>query len=115
MCFFIIIIIITIIIFITITIIIFIIITEGLDYLGRQVIYYDTDSIIYSYIPNSDDKEIITLERLGCFENEKGFNDSNYAIEFVSGGPKNYSYLMNNNHSICKVKGVTLNYENSNI
>ena len=40
---------------------------------------------------------------------------NNYAVEFVSGGPKNYSYLMNNNRSVCKVKGVTMNYENSDI
>ena len=42
---------------------------EALDILGEQVLYYDTDSIIYKYIPNSEDKEIETFDnRLGYFK-----------------------------------------------
>ena len=29
---------------------------------------------------------------------------------FVSGGPKNYSYQLNTGKTICKVRGITLNY-----
>ena len=83
-----------------------------MDILGEQVLYYDTDSIIYKYCPNSEDKEIETFDnRLGYFKDELG--EDNYITEFVSGGPKNYAYLLNNGDKCCKVKGVTLNYVNS--
>lgn len=37
---------------------------------------------------------------------------------FVTGGPKNYAYQLQTpdaaeHHSICKVRGITLNYKNS--
>ena len=85
---------------------------DALDYLGEQVLYYDTDSIIYKYMPYSDDKEIQTFDnRLGYFKDELG--GDKYINEFVSGGPKNYAYKMNTGETNCKVKGVTLNYKNS--
>ena len=85
---------------------------DALEYLGEQVLYYDTYSIIYKYMPYSDDKEIETFDnRLGYFKDELG--ECKYINEFVSGGPKNYAYKMNNGETNCKVKGVTLNYKNS--
>ena len=63
-------------------------------------------------MPNSEDKELETFDnRLGYFKDELG--KDNYITEFVSGGPKNYAYLLNNGEKCCKVKGVTLNYVNS--
>ena len=38
-----------------------------------------------------------------------------YITEFVSGGPKNYAYLLNNGETNFKVKGVTVNYRNSEV
>ena len=35
---------------------------DALDYLGEQVLYYDTDNIIYKYMRCSDDKEIETFD-----------------------------------------------------
>jgi hypothetical protein len=42
----------------------------------------------------------------------------NRIIEFVTGGPKNYAYKIarpdkDGNTTICKVRGITLNYKNS--
>ena len=42
----------------------------------------------------------------------------NRIIEFVTGGPKNYAYKISRpdkdgNTTICKVRGITLNYKNS--
>lgn len=38
-------------------------------------------------------------------------------ISFVTGGPKNYAYTVQDRHgemnTCCKVKGITLNYKNS--
>ena len=34
---------------------------------------------------------------------------------FVSGGPKNYSFLYGNNKQKCVIKGFMLNHENSQI
>lgn len=32
---------------------------------------------------------------------------------FVSGGPKNYAYELNDGSTCCKVRGITLNYRNA--
>jgi hypothetical protein len=42
----------------------------------------------------------------------------NRILEFVTGGPKNYAYKIarpdkDGNTTICKVRGITLNYKNS--
>jgi hypothetical protein len=42
----------------------------------------------------------------------------NRIIEFVTGGPKNYDYKIDRpdkdgNTTMCKVRGITLNYKNS--
>ena len=83
-----------------------------LDILNKNVLYYDTDSIIYVYKPNVT-PEICTGDFLGDLTNE--IEDSNYITEFVSGGPKNYSYKLAfpnqaNKQYICKVKGISLNF-----
>ena len=38
-----------------------------------------------------------------------------YITRFACGGAKNYSYVMSNNTKHCKVRGFTLNFENSQI
>ena len=84
---------------------------DKLDYLGKQVLYFDTDSIIYKESKNS--KSIKTGDMLGDLTDElKG--DVIKDI-FVSGGPKNYSFIYGDNKQKCTVKGFTLNHENSQI
>lgn len=91
-----------------------------LEFLGEErVFYYDTDSIIFT----SREGEAMPEKGdfLGQMTDElEGYGPGSYIIEFVSGGPKNYSYKVyspttNETHIVVKVKGVTLNYENSKI
>jgi len=83
-----------------------------IEKLGEQVLYFDTDSVIY--VINSTNKKHYDPpigDYLGDFTDEIN-GDS--IEEFVSGGPKNYGYrLKESQKSICKVRGFTLNYNNS--
>jgi len=81
---------------------------RGLRKLDRQVLYYDTDSIVYA-----DGKESLELgDYLGDWTDElEGAN----ITKFVAGGPKNYGYTLDNGKSKCKIKGFSLNYENSQV
>ena len=84
---------------------------EKLHYLDKQVLYYDTDSIIY--IESQNGKVIETGDMLGVLTDELDGETINNI--FVSGGPKNYSYIYGNNKQKCVIKGFRLNHENSQI
>ena len=80
-----------------------------LDYLKEKVLYLDTDSIIYV-----DDctKTVKTGDMLGDMTDElsgKGITN------FVSTGPKSYSFKYGDNDEKSAIKGFTLNHENSSI
>ena len=90
--------------------------------LGHRVLYHDTDSIIFSvkegeyspplgsYLGQLTDE--LTCKELGCTqENCTG----HWIEEFVSCGPKNYSFRVNTGEVICKVRGFSLNYRSSQI
>jgi G:T-mismatch repair DNA endonuclease (very short patch repair protein) len=79
-----------------------------LDKLGEQVLYCDTDSIIY--MPGKNKIEL--GDYLGDWTDELG---GAYIMLFVSGGPKNYGYILDTGKTVCKIKGFTLNYENCQI
>ena len=83
-----------------------------LDILQKNVVYYDTDSIIYIDKPGIS-TQIQVGDFLGDLTNE--IEPPNYICEFVSGGPKNYSYKLqtpdtSGNQYICKIKGISLNF-----
>ena len=61
---------------------------ELLDKLGRRVLYYDTDSVIYVSREGEWEPEIGDV--LGELTNE--LERDNHIVAFASGGPKNYSY-----------------------
>ena len=72
--------------------------------LGSNVLYYDTDSIIFvvkgvSYEPELGDY-------LGDLTSELDQDD--YIEEFVSAGPKNYGYRTKKGKEVVKVKGFSL-------
>lgn len=91
--------------------------------LEGRVLYHDTDSVIFTakpgeYVPptgrflgNLTDelacKEINCKEPLDC--------SGHHIVEFVSCGPKNYSYKLNSGEVFCKVRGFSLNYSNSRV
>ena len=90
--------------------------------LEEIVLYHDTDSIIFS-VKDTDDyilplgqylgqltKELACKE-IGCNGCEPGY----WIEEFVSCGPKNYTYKLNTGEISCKVRGFSLNYRNSQV
>ena len=71
---------------------------EAFEQLGEQVLYCDTDSIIYKYKPNTTDKIIETFDnRLGYFKDQllDHYGPGKYITEFISEGHKNYAYMLN--------------------
>ena len=87
-----------------------------LDKLGHRVLYYDTDSIIFTY------KEGEWMPPLGDYLGEltNELSEGEYIIKFVSGGPKNYAYktfnsITNVEKTCCKVRRFTLNFRNSQL
>jgi len=75
--------------------------------LNKRVLYHDTDSIIYEYIP--EEYNIQLGEYLGDWTCE---TDGKPIDEFVSPGAKSYSYKVNKKVKDTKMKGITLNYNN---
>ena len=90
-----------------------------------QIIYCDTDSVIFLYdaenpehkYPSNDDKTLPTNIRfgdaLGEWENE--FEEGEGIDETVVGGAKSYSYKTNKGKIVIKQKGITLDRANSNV
>ena len=80
-----------------------------LDYLKEKVLYFDTDSIIYV---DDGTKNVKTGDMLGNITDEisgKGITN------FVSTGPKSYSFKYGSNEQKSAIKGFTLNHENNNL
>ena len=80
--------------------------------LGRRVCYCDTDSIIFTTTPGLWEPKL--GDYLGDLTDEA---PGNTILKFVTGGPKNYAYTLEKPNkkgqtSICKVRGITLNYKN---
>lgn len=83
---------------------------KALDRVGSNVLYCDTDSVIYVQKKNSP--EIPLGDFLGDFTCEL---DGGKIVEFVSGGCKQYAYLTADGQKACKIRGFTLNHENGKI
>lgn len=90
-----------------------------LEQLGDRVLYYDTDSVIYTVAEGEWD--VPTGNLLGDMTNELlDYGPDSYITEFVSGGPKNYSFKVystsdNQEHIVSKVKGLCLNFAASKL
>lgn len=84
--------------------------------LGERALYYDTDSIIYVSREGEGEYEPETGEYLGMMTDElEAYGKGSYITEFVSGGPKNYSFKVYSPESdkvetVCKVKGFKLTW-----
>tara|TARA_B110000902_G_scaffold151118_1_gene173718 strand:- start:29 stop:3553 length:3525 start_codon:yes stop_codon:yes gene_type:complete len=85
----------------------------ALDLLGDQVLYHDTDSVVYVFDPdNPNHKELELGDNLGDWTDE--MEGGVMKGTFISGGPKNYSYEKHKKDKVCwetKIKGFTLNYD----
>ena len=83
---------------------------KALQLLGKHVLYFDTDSVVYYEDTNDPNQPRPVLgDYLGEFTNE--LDDDDYIVEFVSAGPKNYGYKTKNGKVECKVRGFRLNSE----
>jgi len=74
--------------------------------LGEQVIYHDTDSIIYSVKPGQYNPELV--DNLGELSNEISLSEGGHIIETVAPGPKNYIYKKKNGK--CKSVNFMFNF-----
>ena len=79
-----------------------------LDKLGENVLGFDTDSCWY--IEKENGPRIETGDNLGDLTDELG---GHHIEKWCGSGPKSYSYCTSNGKIVCKVKGFTLNHENS--
>jgi hypothetical protein len=90
-----------------------------LDLLAQRVLYYDTDSVIFTQ--KEDEPDVETGDYLGDLTDEvREYGTGAYISEFVSGGPKNYAFEVTTptTHSksyVVKAKGFTLNQRNLEI
>ena len=90
--------------------------------IGERVLYHDTDSVIFTastndYIPPTgeylgDFTDELACKEVGC----KGdCHEGHWISEFIACGPKNYAYKLNTGQVVCKVRGFSLNYQNSQV
>jgi len=96
---------------------------EALEPIGVNVLYHDTDSVIYVARKGEFlQPEEIRGEKLGMWENEvgtvnmNGENVQDYFTEFVSVAPKSYALRsFSGQNDIVKCKGFGLHYKNAQI
>lgn len=86
---------------------------DVIDRLSETVLYLDTDSVVYISSPGEWDPP--TGDYLGNLTNEISPKDGNFIRSFVTGGPQNYAYTLDTGKTVCKVRGITLNYKNAQI
>ena len=80
-----------------------------LDYLKEKVLDYDTDSVIFG---DDGTKNVKTGDMLGHMTNELSGKE---ITNFVSTGPKSYSFKYGDNDEKYAIKGFTLNHKNNGI
>ena len=78
---------------------------DKLNYLQEKVLYFDTDSIIYV---DDGTKNVKTGDMLGEMTDELS---GKRITDFVSTGPKSYSFKYDDNEQKSAIKGFTLNHE----
>ena len=81
---------------------------ESLDTLQKQVLYYDTDCVVYKWRPGQP--WIAIGDFLGDMTDQL---DGDVITEFVSGGAKNYGNKTRTGKVVCKVRSFTLNVRGS--
>jgi hypothetical protein len=79
---------------------------EALEAVGENVLYMDTDSVIFVDNGNCPLK---CGDFLGDLTDE--LSDGEWIVEFVCTGPKCYAYRTNKGKTEIKIKGFSLNYE----
>jgi hypothetical protein len=91
-----------------------------LEALNKNVLYTDTDSIIFVSRVGENDCGVRCGDKLGDLTDELAdYGQAAYICEFLAGGPKNYAlkFSLSDNtfKTVCKVRGITLNYDTSKV
>ncbi|XP_022787930.1 uncharacterized protein LOC111327883 [Stylophora pistillata] len=81
---------------------------DVLEPLREQVLGFDTDSVWY--VEKDGGQKIKTGDSLGDATDEL---DGHHITDWYGSGPKSYSYATSDGKMVCRVKGFTLNHENS--
>ena len=86
-----------------------------LERLEKRALYCDTDSVIHIH-PIAENPLVKTGDCLGAITSK--LKPAFHIEEFVRRGPKNYAYrivdpVTGNRETVCKVRGITLNYSSS--
>jgi len=89
-----------------------------LDKLQEKAIYTDTDSDFHTARAGKKPKLLETDDNLGQMQSE--LKKDEIIVEVVCAGPKNYAYNTYNSatgesKTVCKVRGITLNYSASQL
>lgn len=90
-----------------------------LDLLKDKALYHDTDSVVFIKSPN--DEGLPLGDYLGQLTDELiEFGENSYIDEAVFSSEKSYAFVVKTPNKdktsyVCKVKGITLNYENSQL
>ncbi|CAF1110114.1 unnamed protein product [Brachionus calyciflorus] len=74
-------------------------------------VFYSTNEDMHAGIHGQYDPQL--GDYFGDFTDEVKKKGANYITEFISAGPKNYAYKMDNGKTSCTVKGFTLNHISS--
>ena len=88
-----------------------------LDRLKERALYCGTYSVLYVQ-PRDGPALVETGDCLGAMTSE--LTPDEIISEFVNGGPRNYAYKTFNSvtvveNTVCKVRGITLNYRASQL
>jgi len=81
--------------------------------LGERLLYTDTDCIIFMANSLNPHLDPPVGHYLGDLTSE--LQPGEFIVEFVSSGPKSYSFLTNRGRQVCHLRGFTLNYKNSRL
>lgn len=82
-----------------------------IDSVGEAVLYMDTDSIIYAEKDGSE--KLPSGDLLGELTDE--LPENTHIDVFLSSGPKSYAYRTNTGECVLKLKGISLNFQNSQV
>jgi len=83
---------------------------KAMTALGPDVLYHDTDSIVFKYYDNAFPDVFECGGFLGQWTNE--LDAGEHIVEFASAGPKNYVLKTNHGHKSMKVKGFNVRQQN---
>ena len=84
---------------------------QVLNKTGDNTLYYDTDSVIF--VERNGEAVVGTGDLLGELTDE--LERDTYIKTFLSTGPKSYSYKLNTDATVRKIKGISFNYTNDAI